>query len=119
MITERIRAIARELENIGRHKIKLAELVLGKNLSSDKSDELYAAAIRDQFGLVFEGCRDISFHQLYIALQMEEMYSADNVYYTSQELGRTPTDNEIKQHYLDSGRPNRFNKLFKQFVVET
>jgi hypothetical protein len=120
MVTPKTRRIAKELENLGRQKIRLAEAVLEKPLPEDEKDKLYAAAIRDQFGLIFELCTEIKFHDLYMALQMEEMYSDENVYYTTKDLhlDRDPTDEEIKDHYIDCGRPSRFRDLFKQLELD-
>ena len=116
MVTESTRQIAKILEDIGRQKIKLAEVVSKKKLSEEEKDKLYAAAIRDQLGFVFEQCPSITFHEIYLALQMEEMYSDENVYYAgiSLHLDRKPTNEEIRDHYLNCGRPNKFRLLFKQ-----
>jgi hypothetical protein len=61
MITPQIRIIAKELENLGRQKIKLAEAVLERTLSEEEKDRLYAAAIRDQFGLISQVRPEIKF----------------------------------------------------------
>lgn len=118
MVTEHLRHIARDLELLGQAKIKLAQTVAGKKLSLKEERALYATAIRDQFGLIFSICPQYKFHELYNALQMEEMYSDENVYYTGIELGRTPTEEELISHYMSSDRPKKFELLFKQIIVD-
>ncbi len=118
MVTDHVREIARELEALGRQKIRLAEIILKRELSNEEKDELYVAAMRDQFCLIFEACPNISLQDLYMALQMEEMLSEENIYHAGNKLRRQPTDAEIKSHYIECGRPSTFNAIFKKLVPE-
>lgn len=113
MITFHTKCIAEKLESYARQKIDLAETILNKKLSTEECDELYCAAIKDQYALVFSTCPHISAQELYLALQIAEMSSPENIYFTGLHVNHKPTDEEIREHYINSGRPSRFREKFQ------
>lgn len=114
MVTEKVRAIAIALQKISHQKIELAEILGGRKLTDEEKDELYCASIKDQFALIFETCPEIRPQELYLAIQIEEIYSSENIYYAGQEVNHPPTEEEIQAHYINSDRPSRFREKFNE-----
>ena len=42
--------------------------------------------------------------------QAKEIFTADNRYLTGEEVGRSPTDEEMVRHYFANGGPDGYRK---------
>jgi|GEM_PF-5959451 hypothetical protein len=108
-----ILSIANELEAIGQRQVRLAELVLQRQLEAEVKHKLHTAAVRDNFGMVFKTCPDVTFYDLFLALSLEEKYS-DDAFFSGQTLGYLPTEDETKNHYSNPQRPSKYLILLQQ-----
>ncbi|MFA5870311.1 MAG: hypothetical protein WC842_00245 [Candidatus Paceibacterota bacterium] len=48
----------------------------------------------------------------YLELEKKEILGADNMYYASQKLGRTPTREEAAEHYVTHGGAKVFGEKY-------
>lgn len=48
----------------------------------------------------------------YFEVEKEEIFGADNMYYTAKKLGRSPTPQEAIMHYIESGGAERFAEKY-------
>lgn len=111
-ITAKDKKVARLLENLGNIKIELAEEILERELSVEERDDLYCQAIKDQLALVFKDS-SIKPMNLFLALQIEEMFSQANIVFAELFFNHHPSDEEIQKHYTENtDRTSRFREKF-------